>query len=307
MSRFPFTILGAIVCIQCGSGEPASKEVTVPFLGRWDVTASQGDAEYPLWFELEQFEDGLKGRFQPSGGHSRPMEGVSVAGSRIQFSCCGFELEGHASSEGIEGTGKAQGEAFSWKAQAAPELPARPDLGWGDPVDLLTGGMEGGRRTSGKRPPGHLRTVYWSTPVVEPTIYTTDLFKDFKLHIEVNCPQGSNSGIYLRGRYEIQIQDDYGKPVHSRNMGGIYGYITPSRNAARPAGAWQEMDVTLNGRWVTVVLNGETVIEHQGDSRDHGGSTRFQRVGARSHLPAGRPRCRLLPEHRRDTGPGIEV
>ena len=263
MSRFLFTILGAIIFIQCGSSEPASKEVTVPFLGRWDVTASQGDAEYPLWFELEQFEDGLKGRFQPSGGHSRPMAGVSVAGSRIQFSCCGFELEGHASSEGIEGTGKAQGEAFSWKAQAAPELPARPNLEWGEPVDLLTGGMEGWKANLGEAATWELADRVLVNSGRGANIYTTDHFKDFKLHIEVNCPQASNSGIYLRGRYEIQIQDDYGKPAHSRNMGGIYGYITPSRNAARPAGAWQEMDVTLNGRWVTLVLNGETVIDHQ--------------------------------------------
>ena len=253
MSRFPFTILGAIVFIQCGSGEPASKEVTVPFLGRWDVTASQGDAEYPLWFELEQFEDGLKGRFQPSGGHSRPMEGVSVAGSRIQFGCCGFELEGHASSEGIEGTGKAQGEAFSWKAQAAPELPARPDLGWGDPVDLLTGGMEGWKANLGETATWALADRVLVNSGRGANIYTTDLFKDFKLHIEVNCPQGSNSGIYLRGRYEIQIQDDYGKkacpqPKHGRHL-RVHHPFQECRQAGRSvAGDGRDSEWSLGDR-----------------------------------------------------------
>ena len=263
MSRFLFTILGAIVLIQCGPSEPASKKVTVPFLGRWDVTASQGDAGYPLWFELEQVEDGFKGRFQPRGGHSRPMERVSADGHRIHFSCCGFELEGHASGPGLEGTGKAQGEAFSWKAQAAPGLPARPNLEWGEPVDLLAGGMEGWKARPGDAATWKLVDAVLVNSGRGANIYTTDNFKDFKLHIEVNCPEGSNSGIYLRGRYEIQVQDDYGKPPHSRHMGGIYGYVTPSRNAARPAGEWQEIDVVLNGRWVTLVLNGETVIDHQ--------------------------------------------
>ena len=263
MSRFLFTILGAIVLIQCGPSEPASKKVTVPFLGRWDVTASQGDAGYPLWFELEQVEDGFKGRFQPRGGHSRPMERVSADGHRIHFRCCGFELEGHASGPGLEGTGKAQGEAFSWKAQAAPGLPARPNLEWGEPVDLLAGGMEGWKARPGDAATWKLVDAVLVNSGRGANIYTTDNFKDFKLHIEVNCPEGSNSGIYLRGRYEIQVQDDYGKPPHSRHMGGIYGYVTPSRNAARPAGEWQELDVVLNGRWVTLVLNGETVIDHQ--------------------------------------------
>jgi hypothetical protein len=87
--------------------------------------------------------------------------------------------------------------------------------------------------------------------------------EDFKLHIEVNYPEGSNSGIYLRGRYEVQVQDDYGKEPHSRYMGGVYGHITPTANAAKPAGEWQVFDITLLGRWVTVELNGKVIIDNQ--------------------------------------------
>ena len=68
------------------------------------------------------------------------MERVSADGHRIHFSCCGFELEGHASGPGLEGTGKAQGEAFSWKAQAAPGLPARPNLDDHQEIPGITGG-----------------------------------------------------------------------------------------------------------------------------------------------------------------------
>jgi hypothetical protein len=94
-------------------------------------------------------------------------------------------------------------------------------------------------------------------------LLTEATFDDFKLHIEVNCPAESNSGIYLRGRYEIQVQDDYGKEAHSRHLGGLYGRITPTENAAKPAGEWQVFDITLLGRWVTVELNGKLIIDHK--------------------------------------------
>ena len=88
-------------------------------------------------------------------------------------------------------------------------------------------------------------------------------FTDFKLHAEFRYPKGSNSGVYLRGRYEVQIVDDYGEAADSHGSGGIYGFLTPSVNAAKKPGEWQTLDVTLVGRVVTVVLNGERVIDRQ--------------------------------------------
>jgi hypothetical protein len=93
-------------------------------------------------------------------------------------------------------------------------------------------------------------------------IYTDEKFKDFQLHVEYMIPRGSNSGIYLRGRYEIQIQDDYGKPAESHINGAIYGRITPTVNASKPAGEWQTVDATLVGKRVTVVLNGQKIIDN---------------------------------------------
>ncbi|MDH5344763.1 MAG: DUF1080 domain-containing protein, partial [Gammaproteobacteria bacterium] len=71
---------------------------------------------------------------------------------------------------------------------------------------------------------------------------------------------GSNSGIYLRGRYEVQIQDDRGKALDPLRIGGIYGFIAPSANAAKAAGEWQTYDIRLVGRRVTVSLNGEEIL-----------------------------------------------
>src|SRR5262249_26555694 len=92
-------------------------------------------------------------------------------------------------------------------------------------------------------------------------IVTIETFRDFSLHIEFNVAPKSNSGVYLRGRYEVQIQDDFGKPPESHLIGGLYGFIDPAENAGEKAGEWQQYDITLLGRYVTVVLNNKTVID----------------------------------------------
>jgi hypothetical protein len=86
---------------------------------------------------------------------------------------------------------------------------------------------------------------------------TDSEFDDFKLSLEVNVPAGSNSGVYLRGIYEIQVVDSYGKELDPHNMGALYSRITPSVAAEKPAGEWQTMEMTLCDRHVTVVLNGK--------------------------------------------------
>lgn len=92
---------------------------------------------------------------------------------------------------------------------------------------------------------------------------TTATFEDFNLNLEVNVPAGSNSGVYLRGIYEVQVMDSYGKELDPHNMGALYSRITPSEAAEKPAGEWQTMDITLYKRHLTVILNGKTVIDNQ--------------------------------------------
>ncbi|MGH9666716.1 MAG: 3-keto-disaccharide hydrolase, partial [Bryobacteraceae bacterium] len=91
---------------------------------------------------------------------------------------------------------------------------------------------------------------------------TTRKFNDFKLHIEYNCPADGNSGIYLRGRYELQIEYeavDANDKLHE--VGSIYGFLAPSSELPRKPGSWESFDVTLVGRKVTVVRNGITTID----------------------------------------------
>jgi hypothetical protein len=94
-------------------------------------------------------------------------------------------------------------------------------------------------------------------------IRTEREFEDFKLTCEVRVPKNGNSGIYLRGIYEVQVEDSHGKPPESHIMGAIYSRLTPSENASKPAGEWQNYEITLVNRHVTVVLNGKTILANQ--------------------------------------------
>ena len=94
-------------------------------------------------------------------------------------------------------------------------------------------------------------------------IVTNEKFEDFKLHVEVRYPAESNSGIYLRGRYEIQIIDSKDKEPLDIYFGALYGFLPPNEMVAKAAGEWQSFDITLIGRMVTVVANGNTIICNQ--------------------------------------------
>ena len=83
---------------------------------------------------------------------------------------------------------------------------------------------------------------------------------DFKLHIEFRYPKGSNSGVYLRGRYEVQIEDLEGTEPPNDVIGAVYGFLPPNASVAKASGEWQTYDITLVGRLVTIVFNGVTVI-----------------------------------------------
>jgi len=96
-----------------------------------------------------------------------------------------------------------------------------------------------------------------------PELISNAKFEDFKLHVEFNCAKGSNSGVYLRGRYELQIEDDPQPEGPTMRTGGVYGFLAPSPEQPRRPGEWQTYDIRLIGRVVTVVQNGQTIIDRQ--------------------------------------------
>ena len=109
----------------------------------------------------------------------------------------------------------------------------------------------------------------------------------------------ANSGVFLRGRYEVQIETESASEPPSHHTGGVYGFLDPIPEQPRKADQWQSFDITLVGRTVTVVQNGVTVIDHKEIPGITGGALDSQRGIAWSHLPPGhRSRTRRFPQHR---------
>jgi len=179
----------------------------------------------------------------------------------------GDKLEGVAMSPTRDGMGINKEKFKGWRL---PDVGKAPDLSkvkYGKPITLFNGKNLDGWELMGRRKNGF--KVEDGVMINDPkghgygNLRTVDEFEDFKLSIEVNVPAGSNSGVYLRGMYEIQVLDSYGKELDSHNMGGLYSRITPSQAAEKPAGEWQTMEMILYKRHVTVILNGKTIIDNQ--------------------------------------------
>jgi hypothetical protein len=171
-----------------------------------------------------------------------------------------------------------------------PPVPPAPDMSkikYGKPIELFNGkDLTGWRGFDPKLALGFKAVdgTLMSNPVQTPgqphvgytNLRTDREFEDFNLKLEVNVPARSNSGIFLRGLYEVQVEeghiDSHGKNLDSHNIGGLYSRISPTVNAEKPAGTWQTMDITLVDRHVTVILNGTKIIDNQAVDGPTGGA-----------------------------------
>jgi len=251
-----------------------SKAQENPLEGRWDLTVDMGGGRLaPSWLEVRH--SGVKnliGRFVADGGSARPVAQVFFDGKKLNFTIPpqwdrtenNLVVEGELVGDQLKGTMvSSYGDKYTWTGVRAPRLNSLKEVTWGSPIQLLnTTDLTGWASIGNKKQWVNMNGVLTS-PESGDNIRTTTTYDDFKLHIEFRYPAGSNSGVYLRGRYEIQIEDNQGKEPQSVYLGGIYGFIDPWVNAAKAAGEWQSYDVTLIGRMVTVLANGQTIIFKQ--------------------------------------------
>ncbi|HEY0930155.1 MAG TPA: DUF1080 domain-containing protein [Gemmatimonas sp.] len=244
-----------------------------PIIGRWDLTVQGANGPYPSWLEVSQ--SGIRtlvGRFVGSGGSARPIAKVEFANNTMRFAIPpqwdaepnDLRIEATFADDRLSGTlTTPRGESHRFVAVRAPLLRRTAAPVWGTPVTLFDGkSMDAWAPLAG--------TSRWSIMDGVLTnsrsganLATKQHYTDFKLHLEFRYPKGGNSGVYLRGRYEVQVEDNGDlepTPVH---LGGIYGFLTANENVSKGPGVWQTYDITLIGRRVTVVLNGKTVIADQ--------------------------------------------
>ena len=173
--------------------------------------------------------------------------------------------------------GKAKGDfkAFTgWRIAPACPFVSTKDAKFGEPIDLLKDGLDGWKSMDEKAKFGwSFKDGVLSNKLgLKPDgswaggganlMSKADNFKDFNLEYDVRVPKGSNSGVYLRGRFECQVVDSYKQPVNRHNMAAYYGRVTPIVAAEKAPGEWQHVNATLYKRHLTVVLNGRKIIDN---------------------------------------------
>jgi hypothetical protein len=232
-----------------------------PFEGRWDLTITTDKENYPGWFEL----DGAgKARVQPRTGSVVDANSAKVDGNHLQvvFGRSNITWDLTADHGKLTGTQK-NGEAVAQvEGVRAPVLDRKAPTGWSSAEPLFDG-----KDIAGWEPtdPANTHWVAQDGILVNlehgANLRTTRKFQDFKLHIELNCPQDGNSGIYLRGRYEVQVAYEKA-PDKFHSMAAIYGFLAPSMEMPRKPGQWEALDITLVGRRILLVRDGTTLLDN---------------------------------------------
>jgi hypothetical protein len=256
------------------SAANSSPGAAKPFLGRWDLTLKAPDREYPSWLELREENGQLKAEMVGRWGNARPLPSAQISNGHVKFvspkeeeeSKTDLVFEGALSGKTLSGTLTGpDGKTWQWTGYRAPSLKRASPPNWASPIPLfnsrdLTGWHE---EKAGASPAWKVENGLLITPGNGPELINNSKFEDFKLHVEFNCGPESNSGVYLRGRYEVQVETDSITDPPERRLGSVYGFLAPSPEPARTPDKWQTYDITLIGRIVTVVLNGTTLIENK--------------------------------------------
>ena len=292
LSRIAFVI--AFVSAAAASWAAGPQDA---YVGRWALTIPGGGAG---WLGITEGGGYLDGSILWGGGSVVPVDSVYMDGGTlvvtrnreverrdadgnvvrkqnftdtIRATAWGDDLSLELIQPKPDGSGV---ETTSFEGKRIPDLPPAPDLSkvkYGQPITLFNGkDLSGWRLTNPNQANGWRAEdgVLINEPVQEEgkphisygNLRTEQEFEDFNLTCEVNVPEGGNSGIYLRGIYEVQVEDSYGQPTDPHHMGGIYSRITPATAEEKPAGEWQTYDITLCERHVTVILNGVTIIDN---------------------------------------------
>jgi hypothetical protein len=263
-----------------------------PYFGRWALTIPNGTAG---WLGVEEKDGALASSLLWGAGSVLPVARTKVDGDQLVLTriskvkkkdAAGIEQE-ETVTETITGklTGddialvtekvKADGKPFEhatftgFRIKALPPAPNLAAVKFGEPLAIFNGkDLTGWRLLNPKADSGwSVQDGVLMNRVAKGkhfgNLRTDAEFEDFNLKLEVRTLAASNSGIYLRGIYEVQVAETFGKPLNPHNMGALYSRITPTVAAEKPPGEWQTMDITLVDRHLTVILNGQNIIDNQ--------------------------------------------
>lgn len=269
-----------------------------PFVGRWALTIPGGGAG---WLGVEARDGGFSSSILWGGGSVVPTTSTKingdtltvtrvstdknkdetietitakVTGNDLALATRKVKVSAADAAKGVSGSAMKPFDQARFSGKRIADLPPAPDLSkvkFGAAIPLFNG-----KDLSGWRLLNEGADSGWS--VVDGVLQnrvtkeagkhfgnlrTNAEFEDFNLKTEVRTQEGSNSGIYLRGIYEVQVMESFGQALDSHHMGALYSRITPSVNAEKPIGEWQTLNITLVDRHLTVILNGKTIIDNR--------------------------------------------
>jgi len=268
-----------------------------PFLGSWELTLPGGAAG---WLGVEEVNGQLQSSMMWAVGSVEPTTSTKIEDGQLVLTRDHVVQHKDASGKTVKATLKetitatvagdqvklsstkprenGHGEdKVDFTGKRSPPMPPAPDLHqvkFGEAIQLFNGkDLTGWRLTDPQAINGWSANDQMLVNIVvqeegKPhknygNLRTEQEFEDFNLKLEVRLSPHENSGIYLRGIHEVQVEDSYGQPPTSHNMGAIYTRVKPTVNASKPAGQWQTFDITFVDRHVTVILNGTRIIDNQ--------------------------------------------
>lgn len=264
------------------------------YLGKWSLHLPRGAG----WLDIRQDDAYLDADVLWIGGSVVPVDHVYYANGKLyiqrlarntveaannrthqptnylELEVSGSKLVGRYVEPAPNGQGAKTTVFYGTRIPTLPPAPKMSSLKYGAPITLFDGETLQGwsaiptdRKSAWMIEDGML--VNDPTQVSDDdhprtaNLRTDAVFEDFHLTLDVNIPKGSNSGVYLRGIYEVQVMDSYGMELDNHHMGALYSRIKPAIAAELAPGVWQKLDLTLCDRHLTVVLNGMKIIDNQ--------------------------------------------
>ena len=260
---------------------PPQTDVT-PFLGKWNMTGTGADRAVVYWLEVKQEGGALKGSFLNRSSSPYDLPEIKVENGELVFSNAAKEgqpappvwrariadgrLTGTTTIARRDATQPPQ--VINWVGVRPPSWPPSNANGrhtYGAPQPLFDGKTMDAWGVQHKQNPVNWTVadgVMSSADKSGNNLVSKATFKDFKIEAEYAIAAGSNGGIYVRGRYELQLLEDAGQPITPQSHMSIYGRTPPAVNASKKAGEWQKMEAIVLGNRVTVILNGQKVQDN---------------------------------------------
>ena len=272
MTTRSLVVGAAVAAVLTVASLPSAEAQSNPYVGRWNITPA-APATGVYWLEVKEAGGQLSGMFLNRGGSPVKLPTIKVENGELVWQTAppangvAPEFRAKAAGDKLTGSVKMADRTVNFTGARPPKwgpADANATHTLGTPVELFNGKSMDTWDVQDKAKP-----MGWS--IVDGTmtnvphannLISKQKFQDYKIHAEYKLETNSNSGIYMRGRYELQVLDDYGKTQDEHSHMSVYAWHKPLVNASKPVGEWQTMEATVVGNRVTVILNGKTVQDN---------------------------------------------